>query len=152
DAAKVFRDASEMRGTIAEEKPPRDIWDLKLIPGGQIDLEFIAQCARLTGNIEPGEWPPTSTGDALARLTPDFCDRHARDDLVAAYSLYLSLTQIVRLCLTGPFDPADVPPGLADLLLRSTDLPDLAVLEADIAETSARVQAHFKALLRTRKR
>src|SRR5690606_679966 len=70
---KIFKDAREMRATIAQEKPPRNIWDLKLISGGQIDLELIAQCARLTGNIEPGEWPPTSAGDALARLTPEFC-------------------------------------------------------------------------------
>ena len=151
DVAKVFKDAAEMRATIASEKPPRDIWDLKLIPGGQIDLEFIAQCARLTGRIEPGEWPPTSTGDGLSRLTRDFCDPQARDELVAAYGLYLSLTQIIRLCLTGPFEPQDVPPGLADLLLRSTDLPDLGVLEAHIKETSASVQRHFDRLIRKRK-
>ncbi|MCO5156933.1 MAG: bifunctional [glutamine synthetase] adenylyltransferase/[glutamine synthetase]-adenylyl-L-tyrosine phosphorylase [Aquamicrobium sp.] len=150
DARKVFADAAEMRAVLAEEKPPRDIWDLKLIPGGQIDLEFIAQCARLTDAILPDVWPPTSTGDALARLSPDFCDAQARDELVAAYELYLTLTQIVRLCLTGPLDPKDVPPGLADLLLRSTDLPDLSVLEAHIGETAARIEAHFSALVKGR--
>jgi len=151
DAAKVSRDAAEMRKTIAAEKPPRDIWDLKLIPGGLIDLEFIAQAARLSGHIEPGEWPPTSTGDALARLTPDFCDAQARGELVVAYGLYLSLTQTIRLCLTGPFDRDDVPPGLADLLLRSTDLPELSVLEAHIKETSARVARHFDGLVRKKR-
>src|SRR5690606_35229324 len=45
DKRKVLADAAEMRAVLAEEKPPRDIFDLKLIPGGQIDLEFIAQCA-----------------------------------------------------------------------------------------------------------
>lgn len=148
DRAKVFRDAVEMRETIAQEKPARDIWDLKLIPGGQIDLEFVAQCARLTDNIEPDRWPPTSTGDGLARLTPAFCDAQTREELQAAYGLYLSLTQIIRLCLTGPFEPEDVPPGLADLLLRSTDLPELSVLEAHIKETSKRVEGHFRTLLR----
>lgn len=151
DTAKVFADAAEMRAVLSEEKPPRDIWDLKLIPGGQIDLEFIAQCARLTGAILPDTWPPTSTGDALGRLTPAFCDVHVRAELLAAYQLYLTLTQIVRLCLTGPLDPKDVPPGLADLLLRSTDLPDLSVLEAHIRETAAQVEAHFQALVCDRK-
>ncbi len=150
DAGKVFADAAEMRAVLAEEKPPHDIFDLKLIPGGQIDLEFIAQCARLTGRILPDIWPPTSTGDALARLDPEFCDGQARDELAAAYELYLALTQIVRLCLTGPLDPKDVPPGLADLLLRTTDLPDLSVLEAHIRETAARVEAHFQALVKDR--
>ena len=147
EAGKVFADAAEMRAVLAREKPPRDIWDLKLIPGGQIDLEFIAQCARLTGAIVPDAWPPTSTGDTLARLSPDFCPAHIRDELVAAYELYLTLTQIVRLCLTGPLDPKDVPPGLADLLLRDTDLPDLSVLEAHIGETASRVKAHFDVLV-----
>ena len=147
DAANVFRDALEMRATIAAEKPPRDVWDLKLIRGGQIDLEFIAQTARLTGHIEPDVWPPTSTGDALGRLAADFCDPQVRAELVSAYDLYLTLTQIVRLCLTGPFEPDDVPPGLADLLLRSTDLPELSVLEAHIRDTAARVAQHFDALL-----
>ena len=152
DAAKVFRDAAEMRATIAAEKPPRDIWDLKLIPGGQIDLEFVAQCARLTDHIEEDVWPPTSTGDALARLTPDFCAPQVRDELVAAYELDLTLTQAVRLCLTGPLDAQDIPPGLADLLLRSTDLPDIAVLEAHLKETAATVRRHFDTLLASRKR
>lgn len=151
DSSKVFKDAAEMRKTIAQEKPPRDIWDLKLIPGGQIDLEFIAQCARLTNHIEPDEWPPTSTGDALSRLNVDFCDAQTRDELVSAYGLYLSLTQIIRLCLTGPLEPEDVPPGLADLLLRSTDLPDFGVLEAHIKDTSGGVAKHFDALVRKRK-
>ncbi len=147
---KVFADAAEMRAVLAEEKPPRDVWDLKLIPGGQIDLEFIAQCARLTGNILPDVWPPTSTGDALARLAPEFCNAQMRDELVSAYELYLALTQIVRLCLTGPLDPKDVPPGLADLLLRTTDLPDLSVLEAHIRETSARIETCFATLVKGR--
>ncbi|TIT81271.1 MAG: hypothetical protein E5W59_31540, partial [Mesorhizobium sp.] len=34
DAAKVMADASEMRAMIEKEKPPRDPWDIKLIPGG----------------------------------------------------------------------------------------------------------------------
>ena len=151
DRAKVLHDAAEMRETIASEKPPRDVWDIKLIRGGLIDLEFIAQTARLIDHIEPDVWPPTSTGDALSRLSADFCAAQARGELVEAYELYLTLTQIVRLCLTGPFEPDDVPPGLADLLLRSTDLPELTVLEAHVKETAARVAAHFDALMKGRK-
>src|SRR5690606_33230661 len=52
DAAKVRAEATEMRALIEEEKPPRDLWDIKLVPGGLIDLEFIAQVAMLTGHVE----------------------------------------------------------------------------------------------------
>jgi glutamate-ammonia-ligase adenylyltransferase len=58
--------------------------------------------------------------------------------------------QIVRLCLTGPFDRNDVPPGLADLLTRQADLPDFKVLEAHLRETAQTVRKHFDRLLRER--
>jgi glutamate-ammonia-ligase adenylyltransferase len=146
--AATAKAAAEMRALIAEEKPPRDIWDIKLIRGGLIDLEFIAQVATLVGSIE-GEVRATGTADALARLDPKFADPTVRQELVDAHTLLFGLSQIIRLCLTGPFDRNDVPPGLADLLLRNTDLPDLAVLEAHIQETSQRVAAHFDALVAT---
>ncbi|HEU4985751.1 MAG TPA: bifunctional [glutamine synthetase] adenylyltransferase/[glutamine synthetase]-adenylyl-L-tyrosine phosphorylase [Rhizobiaceae bacterium] len=147
DPRKLAKDAVEMRELLEEEKPPRDIWDLKLIPGGLIDLEFIAQVAVLSGKVE-GEIGSASTGEVLSRLAPDFADAQVRQELSDAHRLYLVLTQIIRLCLTGPFEPDDVPPGLADLLLRSTDLPDMTVLEAHIGETSQRVRQHFDRVLR----
>ena len=32
--AKILADAAEMRALLEEEKPARDLWDLKLLPGG----------------------------------------------------------------------------------------------------------------------
>ena len=56
DAAKLCAEALDMRRLIAKEKPPRDQWDIKLIPGGLIDLEFIAQCAVLMGRVDGIAW------------------------------------------------------------------------------------------------
>jgi len=151
DAAKVAREAVDMRKMIAQEKPPRDLWDIKLIPGGLIDLEFIAQVAVLTHRSSDGP-RHTGTAEVLARLDPGFADPQVRQELVDAYLLYLSLTQMIRLCLTGPFEREDMPPGLADLLLRSTDLPDFGVLEAHLSETSRKIRADFEALLKPKKR
>ena len=117
DKRKTLTEAAEMRALIEKEKPPRDSWDIKLVPGGLIDLEFIAQCAVLTDNIHPGGMRVTSTADTLAHLAPGFADAQTRQELCDAYQLYVSLTQMIRLCLTGPFDRKDVPPGLADLLI-----------------------------------
>ncbi|MGP2491782.1 bifunctional [glutamine synthetase] adenylyltransferase/[glutamine synthetase]-adenylyl-L-tyrosine phosphorylase [Mesorhizobium sp. PUT5] len=147
DAAKVMAEAREMRALIEEEKPPRDLWDVKLIPGGLIDLEFIAQVATLTGGTENAA-RSTSTAVTLAHLASSFAGGQARQELTDAWSLYLALTQIIRLCLVNPFDRADVPPGLADLLLAATDLPDFGVLEAHLKETSRKVREHFDLLLR----
>jgi glutamate-ammonia-ligase adenylyltransferase len=151
DAAKLAKDALKMRALIEEEKPPRDIWDLKLIPGGLIDLEFITQVAMLSGKVRAqgeGGVRPTGTAEMLSRLSPDFAGPQVVQELFRSHSLYSTLTQIIRLCLTGPLDPDDIPPGLADVLLRNTDLPELGVLEAHVKETSRQVRKDFELLLR----
>jgi glutamate-ammonia-ligase adenylyltransferase len=147
DAKKVRRDAAEMRDLIATEKPPENAWDLKLIPGGIIDLEFIAQVAVLTGKVEAGK-RVTETSSVLAALSPDLALPSLRDELVAAHALYQTLTQVIRLALTGPLEPDDIPPGLADLMLGATDLPDMAVLTAHVAETARKAKLGFDLLLR----
>ncbi|TIO06467.1 MAG: bifunctional [glutamine synthetase] adenylyltransferase/[glutamine synthetase]-adenylyl-L-tyrosine phosphorylase [Mesorhizobium sp.] len=149
DSAKVIAEASEMRAMIEKEKPPHDLWDIKLIPGGLIDLEFIAQVAVIAGKVEAGR-RVTGTAEILSRLSPDFADTQVRQELCDAYVLYLALTQMTRLCLTGVFERHDVPPGLSDLLLAVTDLPDFGVLEAHLKETSQKVRKDFDLLLRAK--
>jgi glutamate-ammonia-ligase adenylyltransferase len=146
-ASKVRREAAEMRDLIGTEKPPANDWDLKLLPGGLIDLEFIAQVAVLTGKVV-SEKRVTETSSVLAALSPEFASHSVRDELVAAHALYQSLTQVIRLCLTGALEPDDIPPGLADLMLGATDLPDMAVLSAHVAETARRTRQSFDLLLR----
>ena len=89
------------------------------------------------------------TGETLRRLAPDFVDDEARQQLVEAHRLYQGLTQMIRLCLTDAFERNDVPPGLSDLLLRSTDLPDFSILEAHLQDTARKVRKIFERLLRT---
>lgn len=148
DFAVLAQDAVKMRALLEQERPPRDQWDFKLLPGGLIDLEFIAQVAALAGFVT-AQPRPTETAKALAALSGSFGDPQTRQELVEAHRLYLTLTQILRLCLTDPFDPKDVPPGLADILLRSVDLPSLSVLEGHIRETARRVRTHFNRLMHT---
>ena len=149
DPAKVRREARQMRALIETEKPPKDIWDIKLIPGGLIDLEFIAQVAVLTKAIG-GPNRSTATADILAHLSDDFAGPQIRQDLSEAHGLYTGLTQIIRLCLTGNFDSADIPPGLTDLVTRSADAPDLGVLRAHLTETARNTREIFDGLLATK--
>ncbi len=146
DAAKVRDEALKMRRMIDEEKPPHDLWDIKLIPGGLIDLEFIAQVAVLTGKFT-GKPGTTATVDVLANLAPDYADAGMRENLMQAFAFYLSLTQIIRLCLTGHFDKEDVPPGLADLLLAVTAMPDFSVMEAQLRDMSETVRDDFDRII-----
>ena len=47
DPAAVAREVAKMRALIANEKGDRDPWDLKLVKGGLMDIEFVAQYATL---------------------------------------------------------------------------------------------------------
>ena len=64
-----------------------------------------------------------------------------------AVRLYHDLTQILRLCLPGAFDPKPAAPGLLGLLARAADVPDFATLEAFIAETQMKVRKSFIRIL-----
>ncbi|MGH6763111.1 MAG: bifunctional [glutamine synthetase] adenylyltransferase/[glutamine synthetase]-adenylyl-L-tyrosine phosphorylase [Phyllobacterium sp.] len=147
DAGKIARDVAEMRVLIEQEKPPADPWDLKLIPGGIIDLEFIAQFATLTGKVDARNHS-TSTMETLAHLKPDIAEENVCDELVAAHELYTALTQIIRLCLDSDSERTNMPPGLADLLCRACDLPDLKHVEAEIRDRAKGVRKRFDAILR----
>jgi glutamate-ammonia-ligase adenylyltransferase len=64
-----------------------------------------------------------------------------------AVRLYQALTQILRLCLSGPFDPKKAGPDLLRLLARAADVPNFASVEATLVETQAKVRAAFVRIL-----
>jgi glutamate-ammonia-ligase adenylyltransferase len=148
DAAMVAGDVVEMRKAIASEKGDSDRWDLKYVAGGLIDLEFIAQYLQLVHAARTPDILDTSTARVLEKawrlgiLQPEDAEV-----LRPAARLYHDLTQVLRLCLSGPFDPKAAAPGLIGLLARAADVPDFATLDAFIVETQAKVRASFDRIL-----
>jgi [glutamine synthetase] adenylyltransferase / [glutamine synthetase]-adenylyl-L-tyrosine phosphorylase len=144
DPAKIAADVVEMRALIEEEKPPRDLWDLKLVPGGLIDIEFIAQFLALVAPIR-GRVVRTnglSTADAL-KAFGDLIDANDRDVCLQALKLYTDLSQVIRLCIDGPFDPANVPAGLIDRVVRAAECPDIKTVEAELKRNVKAVRKVF---------
>src|SRR5262249_16733229 len=72
---------------------------------------------------------------------------NAADALLPAAGLFNNLTQILRLCLDGRFEPAKAPEGLKTLLAASGPPPHFARLEADLAAQEGRVAALFGELV-----
>ena len=148
DAALIAGDVVEMRGAIATEKGDGNPWDLKYAKGGLIDLEFIAQYLQLVHAHDQPSILDTSTARVLdiARQLRLISVEDA-EVLRQAAQLYHDLTQILRLCLSGPFDPKIAGPGLLRLLTRAADVPDFATLNATLFETQAKVRASFVRIL-----
>ena len=150
DAGKIAKDVLEMRTLIDEEKPPKDIWDLKLIAGGLIDIEFIAQFLALVAPARGAAQPERAlpTGDALALLGQSMMDPNDLDTVQRALTLYTDISQIVRLSVDGGFDPKEAPAGLVDLVCRAGDCPDVRALEADIRRVSKAVRKIFQGVVK----
>jgi glutamate-ammonia-ligase adenylyltransferase len=148
NAELIAGDVTEMRDAIAREKGDQDRWNLKYAAGGLVDLEFIAQYLQLVHGATTPEILDTSTVRVLDKawrlgLLPL---EHA-EVLRPAVRLYHNLTQILRLCLPGDFDPKTAAPGICGLLARAADVPDFATLDAFIAETEAKVRKSFERIL-----
>jgi glutamate-ammonia-ligase adenylyltransferase len=148
DPEAIAGDVLEMRKAIATEKGDNYRWDLRHVAGGLIDIEFIAQYLQLVHAWQMPEILDASTPRVLDKAwrlglveTPD------AEVLRAAVRLYHDLTQILRLCLPRPFDPATAAPGFIGLLARAADVPDFATLDAFIGETQAKVRASFKRIM-----
>ena len=71
----------------------------------------------------------------------------AVESLLPAARLYHNLTQVLRLCLDGPFVPDKAADGLKALLARAGEAPDFAHLEADLVTRQAEVAGLFKELV-----
>lgn len=148
DRAKVAADVREMRDRIAKEKGTSNIWDLKQVRGGLVDLEFIAQFLQLVAAEKTPQVLDQNTARALRKLSQHgvLSAEHA-DVLIPATELIHNLTQILRLCLDGPFDPEAAPKGLKELLVRAGDAPTFQALETRLADTLASVAEIYEAVV-----
>jgi glutamate-ammonia-ligase adenylyltransferase len=148
DAQAVAGDVVEMRGAIAREKGDDDRWDLKYAAGGLIDIEFIAQYLQLVHAADVPDILDTSTSRVLDKAWRlGILTTEDAEVLRPAVRLYHDLTQVLRLCLPGRFDPKTAAPGLVGLLARAADVPDFATLDAFVAETEAKVRGSFERIL-----
>jgi glutamate-ammonia-ligase adenylyltransferase len=148
DRAAVAADLRTMRAKIEEEKGTADIWDLKQVRGGLIDLEFLAQFLQVVSAAEHPEVLDPNTELALVKLSAaGVLAPGDAEILVPAAQLYHNLTQILRLCLDKPFVPDEAPRALKDLLARSADMPDFATLEATLKDTLEAVHQAFDLLV-----
>ncbi|WHA42516.1 bifunctional [glutamine synthetase] adenylyltransferase/[glutamine synthetase]-adenylyl-L-tyrosine phosphorylase [Agrobacterium larrymoorei] len=150
DVAKIAADVQEMRKLIGEEKPPVNGWDFKLIPGGLVDLEFIAQYLTLVAPVKglPAHKAGESTSDVLKRVAPAAMEPQAQDECIEAMRLFTELSQIIRLCIDSDFEPKQAPSGLIDLVCRAVELPDISTVEGEVKRLSKAVRKTFQTVLK----
>ncbi len=138
-AEKIRADAASMRQRLLKELPPQGQWDVKLRPGGQIEVEFIAQTLQLLAGRPAGP----ATRQALAELLPPA----DAAPLLRADRLWRTVQGLLRI-LYGRNPQAKLSEAAAEALLAAVRADgiaavDLAGLHATLDEVSREVRAAF---------
>jgi glutamate-ammonia-ligase adenylyltransferase len=120
DAASVRREAVDMRRHMARHKPPAGPFDVKLMKGGLVDIEFILAVRALLA----GRPVPANLEQAAALHAPE---------LVEPARLMNAI--LVMLRLIQPHDAAAAPDSAAGAVLaQACGKAGLAALKADLRE------------------
>jgi [glutamine synthetase] adenylyltransferase / [glutamine synthetase]-adenylyl-L-tyrosine phosphorylase len=139
----IRRDALDMRRRVLRDLPPAGPWDVKLMPGGAMEVEFIAQVLQLTVGADHPEGRSTTTRIALGNLTAAGLIPHGEGQaLIAADHLWRTIQSMLRLTV-GQTRAADLPEASARILLAATRDATMADLRRRMEATAALVRAAF---------
>ena len=142
DPAAVRPDATAMRARMVRELPPHGPWDVKLMQGGQVEVEFVVQTALLLAPLARRDGLQTvHTAIGYLAAAGGLSPENAAV-LTEADRLWRTIQGMLRITV-GPRPPPEVPDAAMDALLRSTGLCDEAALRAKVAAVAAQVRAVF---------
>jgi glutamate-ammonia-ligase adenylyltransferase len=148
DPVRTARDVREMRELMERERPPKGAWDLKLSPGGLVDIEFAAQFLQLAHAARAGPLAP-NTAEALAALqAAGLAPAEPLAALADAWRLQQDLTQLLKVALVDDADPEHEPRALQALLARAGGAKTFKALKTRLAQAQARARAAYLDLVR----
>jgi len=148
DRAKTAHDVREMRALLEAERPPKGEWDLKLSPGGLVDIEFAAQFLQIAHAAEGGPLR-ANTAEALTELgAASLAPAGPLDALCDAWRLQQDLTQLLKVALGDDPDPTHEPKAFQALLARAGGTKTFSMLAKRLAEVQRGARAAYRTLLK----
>ncbi|MDR6623760.1 bifunctional [glutamine synthetase] adenylyltransferase/[glutamine synthetase]-adenylyl-L-tyrosine phosphorylase [Caulobacter segnis] len=148
DPKKTAADVVEMRQLMERERPGKGDWDLKLDPGGLVDIEFAAQFLQLAHAAADGPLRQ-NTGEALAALREaGLADEGALSRLEAAWRLEQDLSQLIKVALEDGGDPEAEPKAFKALLAKAGGVAQFKSLKPKLAKAKAEARAAYEAVVK----
>ena len=136
DFDELARHAVKMRGDIAKHKPPASDLDVKLVPGGLVDLEFLIHVMQFRHNMA---FDP-DLREALEQLV---AAGHLPDELIAAHDLITRFLVVSRLVSPKSTEP---PEATRPLVARACGVESWEALLESYAQARQRVGDAWTAL------
>ena len=141
-------DVAAMRQRLIRQRGSDNPWEMKLVRGGLLDIEFIAQFLQLAHATDTAKVLHPNICTALSNLArAGHLSRQDADKLIAASGLYRDLMALFRVSVVGEFDPSAAPRGMVNAVLRISEAADLEQLEKRLLQTQADVLAAFERIV-----
>jgi len=148
DRKKTAAEVVEMRQLMERERPGKGDWDLKLDPGGLVDIEFAAQFLQLAHAAAGGPLRQ-NTGEALAALREaGLADDGALSRLETAWRLEQDLSQLIKVALEDGGDPEAEPKAFKALLAKAGGVAQFKSLKPKLAKAKAEARAAYEAVVK----
>ena len=146
DPKAIRPDAAAMRARMLRDLPPHGPWDVKLMPGGQIEVEFVVQTALL---LTQSARPAQTVRVAIARLA-EAGALPAADAVILteADRLWRTIQGLLRITV-GSRPPPALPEPAMDALLGATGICDAAAFHARMTQLAADVRGVFNSRVGT---
>jgi glutamate-ammonia-ligase adenylyltransferase len=136
-----------MRELMTRERPPSGFWDVKLEPGGLVDIEFAAQYLQLA-NAAAGGPLRVHTAEALAAMAEArLAAPEPLDDLIEAWRLQQDLSQLIKLAVSDAADPDSEPKGFQTTLARAGHARNFAALRTKLVRARVAAASAYNALV-----
>jgi [glutamine synthetase] adenylyltransferase / [glutamine synthetase]-adenylyl-L-tyrosine phosphorylase len=132
DPLKIRADATAMRARMLRDLPSQGTWDVKLRPGGMVEVEFVAQVLQLIHARDNRAVLSPTTRVALGRLgDAGLLPREDAALLIKADHVWRTIQGMLRITV-GRIGADALPPASAGLLLHAVGNAGIAA--ADIPE------------------
>jgi glutamate-ammonia-ligase adenylyltransferase len=148
DAEKLRVDVADMRERIAKEHGSANLWELKYVDGGLMDIDFMAQYLVL---LHAPNTPGAKPGSAIkifdwlrhsGRMPPDVAM-----ELIQCERFLGQVFNMLRLCSDRTFDEKTAQEGLKKLLVESVREASFDALRARLIQVEQSVHGHYTTLL-----
>ncbi|MFL1462014.1 bifunctional [glutamine synthetase] adenylyltransferase/[glutamine synthetase]-adenylyl-L-tyrosine phosphorylase [Roseococcus sp. DSY-14] len=149
DPAAVLEDAREMRARLLRDLPPEGPWDIKGMPGGLTEVEFIAQALGVAHAHAHPRLLRGTTREVLQALGQEgLLEEREAATLIQAERLWRTLLGLLRLTVGKWREPA-LPPAAEEALCHGTaalvghEVPGLPALRDEMERHAEAVRASF---------
>ena len=143
DPEVLRRAVAAMRVDIAAAKPAKGVYDVKLAPGGLVDLEFVVHFLQLRDGIGVGP-------DVAAAITALTAAGRLPPGLDRAHATLTRFLVLLRLVAAGAAVPTGFSPAVETVLARGLDATSFADAVAQLTFAKAAIRRAFTTIITTR--